>query len=403
MASGSRGRGYRPRSLRMRAGGAPPDDDDDVALPVPDPRLANLPAADLLARLRRLLGTSGSGDAGAPVLAELERRLDEAEDRHRAADEVARTMRDRIKVLERSATAAHAESRRALETDARLRAEISVLKHKAAGAKASHQAALEALRTEAQSHRASGMEALLQNKIQELERKAAVVEANHRAETEALKRGAARAEADLSGEIIRRHKMAAHFQVHLGATINDAEYAAVKLEISHRLQIESLERRVTELEFNLGDEIGHRDRMARDFQDRLEAIASEGARVAAGVEAGHRAQVAALQRILAETRERLSDAISRRKGMASSVSAAGECATTEDDDVVASLRRGIEADDEPWIVELRGRVAKARAMNATENHDTDGQQGAPSPLRGGSPAQSSEHRDIVDLTTGEDA
>jgi len=295
-----------------------------------------------------------------------------------------------------------------LEAEARLRAEIGVLKHTAAGVSATHQAALEALRAEAQSHshRASGTEALLkivQNKIQELERKAAKVEANHRAETEALKRRALRSEADLSGEIVRRHKMEAHFQfqVQLTATISDAEYAASKLEIGHRVQIESLERRVAELELNLGDEIGRRDRMARELQDRLEAIASEGARVAAGVEAGHRAQVEALQRMLDETRERLRDAISRRQGMASNVSAAGEI-----DDVVATLQRGIER-DESWIVEYSGRVARARAMNANENDGTgDGQQGAaPSPLQGtlrGSPAQTSGHRDIIDLTSDDE-
>ena len=87
--------------------------------------------------------------------------------------------------------------------------------------------------------------------------------------------------------------------------------------------------------------------------------------------------------------------------MASNVSAAGEI-----DDVVATLQRGIER-DESWIVEYSGRVARARAMNANENDGTgDGQKGAaPSPLQGtlrGSPAQTSGHRDIIDLTSDDE-
>jgi hypothetical protein len=80
----------------MRAGRAPPDD-DNIAFPVPNPRLVNLPAADLLGRL---FGASSSEDVSVPVLTELKRRFDEVEDWSCVANKVAHTMRDRMKVLE---------------------------------------------------------------------------------------------------------------------------------------------------------------------------------------------------------------------------------------------------------------------------------------------------------------
>jgi chromosome segregation ATPase len=386
MASGSRGRGgYRPSSLRMRAGGGPPEDDVD-------PRLVHLRDADLLEHLRGLLAASGSEDGAAvAVLSELERRLDEADSRIRAGDKVEDNMRDRIHLLERKATEAKEEIRQATETSARLREKVGVQKRAAAEVKASHQAALQALEqralgAEAHSRRASESEALLQTKIQELEQKITVVEANHRAEIEALESRAARAEEVLKDEITRYHTTAMNFQVRLEATISKAEAKAAILE-----------SRVTQLQGHLEDDIRSHDRMAMEFQDRIDGIVNEAQRGAAAVE-----------QILAETKKRMSDEASKRSeaskcqehlGGNNNVSV-GECATNKDEAGLLSMihagkQKAAEMgshilcklkdtlyneiqETNSMIAELQEIAAKNRALREAQ-----------SPLRG-SPVQTSE-------------
>lgn len=410
--------------------------DDDELLPQ---HLVDLPSADLVARLRSLLAASSADSSDAThILAELERRHHEAEDRVRVSEELAATMRERVKVLQRSATAAHEKIRRAAETEARPRAEIDSQKHTAA---VHHQAVLEtleqrALRAEAQLRRASESEALLKTKIQEVEGKAAMVEANYRREMEAIKGRAVKAEVELK----KADKTAMNFHVRLEAIISEAEHAAAILEVSHRLQIHALKSRVTD-ESNLRDEMSHRDRMAilaTHFEARLEVIASEAKRAADGVKDRYRVEIEALQQLVTETKERLSDEISKRKALAlecqqhllqaSNDISEGKCLTNEDKvkllyckisadkkmvaeldseirdtaaEIQADLRRGIE-EDEDTIAALEASIAKKRAMTANENYEEEGQLRSSSPTHIPSAQTSSEHHDVIDLTTSED-
>ena len=83
-------------------------------------------AADLVAHLNRFRRTDDFVDA-ALVFAARERRLAEAEDFARAADEHMDSLLDEIRARDYSALEAQAKIRRAAETEAALRAKIRTL------------------------------------------------------------------------------------------------------------------------------------------------------------------------------------------------------------------------------------------------------------------------------------
>ncbi|CAD6223801.1 unnamed protein product [Miscanthus lutarioriparius] len=127
MASGSssrgRGSGARGSSSRARAAEAPSADDAALLAPQLNPTFVAMSAADLVAHLNRFRRTDDFVDA-ALVFAARERRLAEAEDFARAADEHMDSLLDEIRARDYSALEAQAKIRRAAETEAALRAKM---------------------------------------------------------------------------------------------------------------------------------------------------------------------------------------------------------------------------------------------------------------------------------------
>ncbi|XP_066396380.1 uncharacterized protein [Miscanthus floridulus] len=132
MASGSssrgRGSGARGSSSRARAAEAPSADDAALLAPQLNPTFVAMSAADLVAHLNHFRRTDDFVDA-ALVFAARERRLAEAEDFARAADEHMDSLLDEIRARDYSALEAQAKIRRAAETEteAALRAKIRTL------------------------------------------------------------------------------------------------------------------------------------------------------------------------------------------------------------------------------------------------------------------------------------